>query len=442
MTAALLDHLWQSTLFGLGVWVIAQTLHANSAAVRHWLWLLASMKFLVPFSWLHGVGAALGATQTLEIQPVYAAALGSVASMTSPTAVLGGSPGISAPLLATLLIVAWTSGSLWLAARWFAGWRLARRLSKQARPAGDAHADVRLVDADIEPSVAHAFRPIVLLPSTLPGKLSTPQLHAVLEHEREHIGRRDILKANLHRLVETLFWFHPLVWFIGRRLVDERERACDEAVLARGHDAGEYAAGILEVCRHCRPHVSHAVAAVSGDLVQRVRHILLDYRPASLGFFKAFSLTAASLLLIALPLVAGALDGSAHRLDVAATNSRLLLESEVTVRASTDDSLPMSIDVSAGEVFIRSSSLRELIALAYEVETRHVKGRGTWLDEPRYDLTARLPRELREADDFDPAALRAMVNRLLAERFDLEIHVNQQCQDPCGPRALAVTTGR
>ena len=60
MIRALLDHLWQSTLFGAAIWSIALALRSNSAAVRHGLWLLASLKFLVPFSALYLAGAVAG----------------------------------------------------------------------------------------------------------------------------------------------------------------------------------------------------------------------------------------------------------------------------------------------------------------------------------------------------------------------------------------------
>src|SRR6185503_10910344 len=60
MIRALIDHLWQSTLFGAAIWSITLALRANSAAVRHGLWLLASIKFLVPFSALYLAGAAAG----------------------------------------------------------------------------------------------------------------------------------------------------------------------------------------------------------------------------------------------------------------------------------------------------------------------------------------------------------------------------------------------
>ena len=57
MISALLDHLWQSTLFCGAVWAVALILRGNRAAVRHGLWVAASVKFLVPYSALFSVGA-------------------------------------------------------------------------------------------------------------------------------------------------------------------------------------------------------------------------------------------------------------------------------------------------------------------------------------------------------------------------------------------------
>ena len=54
---AVADHLWQSTLFVIAVWVIILTLRKNRAAVRHRLWLAASVKFLIPFSLMADIGS-------------------------------------------------------------------------------------------------------------------------------------------------------------------------------------------------------------------------------------------------------------------------------------------------------------------------------------------------------------------------------------------------
>jgi bla regulator protein blaR1 len=56
---SLVNHLWQSTIFAAAVWLITCLLRANAASLRHRLWLTASVKFLVPFSLLVGLGARL-----------------------------------------------------------------------------------------------------------------------------------------------------------------------------------------------------------------------------------------------------------------------------------------------------------------------------------------------------------------------------------------------
>ena len=92
------------------------------------------------------------------------------------------------------------------------------------------------------------FRPTLLLPQGIESHLTPLQLEAVLQHEMAHIHRRDNLTGLIHRAVEVLFWFHPLVWWIGARLVEARERACDEAVLRSGIEPEAYGEGILKIC--------------------------------------------------------------------------------------------------------------------------------------------------------------------------------------------------
>ena len=75
------------------------------------------------------------------------------------------------------------------------------------------------------------------------------QWEAVLAHELCHVRRRDNLTSAIHMIVEAVFWFHPLVWWIGARLVEERERACDEAVLSLGNEPRDYAEAILNICK-------------------------------------------------------------------------------------------------------------------------------------------------------------------------------------------------
>src|ERR1700732_3432129 len=100
-----------------------------------------------------------------------------------------------------------------------------------------------------------------------------------------HVRRRDNLFASVHMAVEAVFWFHPLVWWIGARLVQERERACDETVLSLGNEAHDYAEGILNVCKS---YIESPLACVSGvtgsDLKKRLQAILTGRVPGGLNF--------------------------------------------------------------------------------------------------------------------------------------------------------------
>ena len=437
MNGALLDHLWQSTLFGAAVWSIALLLRNNSAAFRHWLWLLASLKFLLPFAALYSLGAAtLGYVSPQTPPSLVGHALGALEPLVSPAGLTprsAAAPDAGVPVIASGLFTVWILGSLWLALRWLRGWGVARSLSRAARRAPGTSPDTYVIDADIEPSVANVFRPVVLLPAVLLGRLPASQLDAVLAHEREHIARRDNLKAQLHALVEIAFWFHPLVWLIGRRLLDERERACDEAVVAKGHDPTEYAAGILEVCRHCATLRSpQRIGALAGNLTQRIRHILISRSPSSLGFTKAFLLTSCTVVLAVAPLAAGALDETAHRRAVAAGNAEILRDAGVWLSTSLAAGGSATLRASSRQILIRNSSLRELLAMVYGVNGSEVHGHGDWLDSPRYDL--RVDAQLREPEAFDAVSLRPLVNKLLATRFGFDIYVGQECQEPCGGR--------
>jgi hypothetical protein len=323
-----------------------------------------------------------------------------------------------------------------IALRWFLAWRAADSIVRAARPAPGSPLEARITEEAIEPAVARVFNPVVLLPSALLGRLSPEQLGAVLAHEREHIARHDNLTAHLHRLVQTLFWFHPMVWWIGRQMLEERENACDEAVLERGHDAQQYAEGILAVCRHCHDlaHAGHTASAISGDLTRRIRSIIRHVPPVSLGFCKAFALSACTLALGLTPLFAGAFDDAVRRHAQLLQNARSLDSAVITVGPAVNG-MAHRAAIAADDhgVSIRNSTLRELVALSYGVQPADVTG-GSWLDTSRYDIDILARDVVAEPDEFDPIALRGAVNRLLASRFDLQIRVNQRCQEPCGRR--------
>ena len=93
----------------------------------------------------------------------------------------------------------------------------------------------------VEPAVFGIVRPVLLLPEGIFNCFTPAQLDAIVAHELCHVRHRDNLIAAMHMFVETVFWFHPLVWWVGKRMVEERERACDEEVLRLGSEPRAYA---------------------------------------------------------------------------------------------------------------------------------------------------------------------------------------------------------
>jgi GWxTD domain-containing protein len=99
-----------------------------------------------------------------------------------------------------------------------------------------------------QPCVRGLFRPAVLIPEAAARAFTSDELTAVLLHEFTHVRRGDHLAAALQTVVSSLFWFHPLLWWAGRRISLERELACDDAVLAQQGQPDIYAAAIAKSC--------------------------------------------------------------------------------------------------------------------------------------------------------------------------------------------------
>lgn len=304
MIPALANHLWQSTCFAIAVGVFCYWLRRDGAHIRYWLWWIASIKFLVPFSLLTAVGARLAG----------AAPVGLVPETWTVTAVLvanpfAGEPGSWSP--SAVLLGLWAAGSVVLLVRLAAAGLRLQTIVAQARPDRSLDLDGRSIRvyttaAAVEPGIVGIFRPVLLLPHGIERLLSPAQLDAVLSHEIGHVRRRDNLMAALHMLVEVVFWFHPLVWWIGARLVDERERACDELVVASGHDRTTYAESILDVCEHYAVTPLRCAAGISGsDLKRRITQIMRYQGMNDLKSSKKWLLSISAFAVLGVPIFSG-----------------------------------------------------------------------------------------------------------------------------------------
>lgn len=93
---------------------------------------------------------------------------------------------------------------------------------------------VRLLvtSAKVGPAVVGLLRPLIILPEVVTRGRSMKELEPIVAHELLHIKRGDLGIGWLQVLVQSLWWFHPLVWLVNRLLSREAERCCDEAVIA------------------------------------------------------------------------------------------------------------------------------------------------------------------------------------------------------------------
>ncbi len=283
MIQALLNHLWQSTLVAALAGLLALALRKNGAHVRYALWYAASLKFLIPFSLLVALGghivwrAAPPAPAPKVLERIVDLFPSVPAAAPLPLAIAAPAPAPNAGThLSSLWIGLWVCGLIgvlgWWAVRWL---RVQAAVHRAEALEIDAPIPVRSLEGRIEPGVVGFFHPVLLLPAGITERLTPAQLRAILAHELCHVRRRDNLAAAIHGLVVAVFWFYPLVWWLGRRLMVERECACDEAVIAAGGDREAYAEGILRVCKHYLGWPSACAAGVAGaDLKRRIELIM------------------------------------------------------------------------------------------------------------------------------------------------------------------------
>lgn len=319
MIVAVLNHLWQSTIVVLAAALVALAMRRNRASVRHAVWFAASMKFLVPFSLLIALGGMLSwRATTSPANPVAPVFVETVENIAQPFADLPSAPAraaAAAPAIAVrwpkILVGMWIGGGLIVIVVRVRGWLNVHAAIRASAPVALSGADpgiaVRATPGLLEPGVIGIWRPLLLVPVGLESTLSAEQLRAVLAHERHHIRRRDNLTSGLHMAVEAAFWFHPIVWWLGARLIDERERACDEYVIASGAAAPDaYAEGILNVCKRYVESPVACVAGVTGsDLKKRISTILAGRVGRELSISRKAAVSAAAVAALVVPVAAG-----------------------------------------------------------------------------------------------------------------------------------------
>jgi beta-lactamase regulating signal transducer with metallopeptidase domain len=288
LAPALLAHLLQSTAFAVAAWLLTLALHRYPARVRFWIWMSASTS----------LGTRWAKPQAQAAHTAFYTVIEEFSQPFAKGAPVASASALSSNSLEAHRWVPWLVGAIWLfgclvmLGRWAQQWKNARRIKREAQQStegpevlamrnAESQAGMRraipvlLTSRAVEPGIFGVIHPVLLWPAGLSKRLDNAQIQAIVAHEMEHVRRHDNLFSATHALAEACFWFHPLLYWIGSTMRDERERACDESVIERNALPDRYAESILKVCAFCLEAPSPCIAGVSGsDLKKRILRIM------------------------------------------------------------------------------------------------------------------------------------------------------------------------
>jgi bla regulator protein blaR1 len=472
-TQSIINHLWQSSCFVLLAGLLAFMLRKNSPKVRYWIWLSASLKFLAPFALLVSLGSVVPRAVRHAISvpaPVFPNTLVQIAEPFSPAyyaAVPKDAPAHAQryrvpAAMGILCGIFWAMGFFAVMLVRYRSWVRIRATLRASTPIDlPIPVPAFIAPGAEEPGVVGFLRPVLVLPAHFLEHLNPRQLDAVLTHELCHVRRRDNLFAAVHMIVEAVFWFYPLVWWIGSRLVEERERACDEEVVRLGCEPTDYVEAILKVCRFYTECAFPCVSGVTGaDIKRRLRAILAGSIARELTIRKKAVLVAVGLAAVVAPITIGVLNAPQVRAQSEAQSQRpavnLAPQAEAVrplvaqiaapkggapqgaQQAAQPIAAPPQFEVASvrpaapltgGRVTPRggpgtadpervnyqSLTVKFLLMMAYGLPVNQVLG-PQWIEADRFDITAKVP----------PGATKEQVNvmlqNLLADRFKLVVH--------------------
>jgi beta-lactamase regulating signal transducer with metallopeptidase domain len=317
MTSRLLDILWLQSwqvavLFGL-VGVVCLFLRRASAHWRYLLWLVVLVKCLVPPVMpiaLPGVAKTMAqilSKRNAAIQEARSAGMATQSSAKASEPTVSMQTLSSEASLARPSIWARLDWRLWLVTAWAAGglsylmtalvkaWRIQLAL-KRARTWPDMELECEFLEMAKSVGIDHRpklclirglgqpfvwgiFRGSIYLPDAFGRQGTSRERMLVMGHELAHVLRWDALINFVQVIVQAVFFFHPLVWWMNKMIRHEREKCCDEmAVASLKVDSREYGSAIVErLAAFYEPACPSSSLAISGhakDLEDRVKSLL------------------------------------------------------------------------------------------------------------------------------------------------------------------------
>jgi len=297
---ALLHFVWQGSVLGLFATLALGLLRNARPQVRYAVSCVALlMALLLPIltlAWQSALPAAASVPALAQTPPAVAAFITPASQLVTNT---------PAQIASSLpwLVACWAAGVGVLSLRMFAGlyWvaRLRQRAWADSTGTWQASANtlavrlglrnvvpLRLSHDTATPLAVGWWRPMVLLPAALALRMPAPLLEALIAHELAHIRRHDYLVNLLQGVAETLLFYHPVVWWLSRRIRNERELIADALAANALGDSHQLALALSELERSFdtpTPSPYFAPAAQGGQLMSRIQHLLRPRTTADLS---------------------------------------------------------------------------------------------------------------------------------------------------------------
>jgi D-alanyl-D-alanine endopeptidase (penicillin-binding protein 7) len=274
MTALVLfNGLWQGALLAAAAYAISLTLPARDAVTRYALWLttlVAIAAFPVVSTLLRGPFAFHNFVASSVASGQVSIALVALSTQTT-------NRGAHLAALVPWLVVLWAICVAFNLCRLIRGALHMTSIARNARtsaPGLDAP-DVFVSDEIDMPLVAGVVAPRILIPSAMCRTLDAIDLQRIIAHERAHVRRNDPWFNLLVRTIEAVLFFNPSLYFVVRKLAEEREAACDDAAIAQGGQSFDYAACLAAIAqsRPRRVEVTPAALGFRTSLLSRIERL-------------------------------------------------------------------------------------------------------------------------------------------------------------------------
>jgi uncharacterized protein (TIGR03435 family) len=419
---AVLDSLWQAALLaGLALLLLRFAGRMNAATRFAIWWAVLGAALILPGA-PHLMGMAGEWFQSATIQaarPLYAPIVPTTGTEIAPLVTVEHRSATLWPIcMAALwgLILLFRLAQLRRSYFHVRGIKSRASVSTESLPATRRSASL-LLSSEIDSPIAVGFaRPAVILPASLPAQLSREEMDHVLLHETAHLVRWDDWTNVISRALGAALALHPIAKWILRNIEIERERACDEWVVARTKSAKPYARSLarlyeLRFSDHRDALLASGIFSKRSQFSERIEALLRRGRQFTAGVSIA-NVAAGSVALITFAAAAAFLP---HWIAFAQI-PRPSFDVASIKHSSNEGAGPGFAARPGGRLTVENNAMSNVINNAYGIANYQLIGVPDWVRSERYDI------EAKGAETAGQKDVMLMLQTLLADRFAMRAH--------------------